>query len=125
MAGENGGGAFLIIYLGCAVLIALPILIAEYTLGRRGGGSAVTSIVALARENGKSPLWAIAAWVGGLSGTAILTFYCVISAWVLLYIPQTFSGLFNTMGPEQIGAHFGATISNAPLWLRRMALSCC
>jgi neurotransmitter:Na+ symporter, NSS family len=116
-AGENGGGAFLIIYLGCAILIALPILIAEYTLGRRGGGSAVGSILALARGNNKSPLWAIAAWVGGLSGTAILTFYCVIAAWIVVYIPQTFSGLFETMGPEQVGAHFGATISNAPLVL--------
>ncbi len=114
-AGENGGGAFLLIYLGCAILIALPILIAEYTIGRRGGGSAVGSIVNLARENKKSPLWALAAWVGGLSGTAILTFYCVISAWIVVYIPQTFSGMFDTMGPEQIGGHFGATISNAPL----------
>ena len=56
----------------------------------------------------------LAAWVGGLSGTAILTFYCVISAWIVLYIPQTFMGVFDTMGPERIGAHFGETISNAP-----------
>jgi len=114
-AGENGGGAFMVIYIGCALLIALPILIAEYTLGRRGGSSAPTSILAIARENNKSPLWVLAAWVGGLSGTAILTFYCVISAWIVLYIPQTFSGYFDTIGPEAISAHFGATISNASL----------
>jgi NSS family neurotransmitter:Na+ symporter len=114
-AGENGGGAFLIIYIGCAALIALPILIAEYALGRRGGGSGPTSIIAVARENNKSPLWVVAAWVGGLSGTAILTFYCVISAWIVIYIPQTFSGFFDTMAPEAITAHFGGTISDKGL----------
>lgn len=114
-AGENGGGAFLIIYIACAALIALPILIAEYTLGRRGGGSAPTSIITLARENNKGPIWVVAAWVGGLSATAILTFYCVISAWIVVYIPQTFSGYFDTIGAEAITAHFGATISDAGL----------
>lgn len=114
-AGENGGGAFVIIYIACAALIALPILIAEYAIGRRGGGSGPTSIIALARENSTSPLWSLAAWVGGLSSTAILTFYCVISAWILIYIPQSFSGFFNAMTPEAVGEHFGATISNAPL----------
>jgi NSS family neurotransmitter:Na+ symporter len=116
-AGENGGGAFVLIYIGCAALIALPILIAEYTLGRRGGGSATQSILKLAQENKQSPLWVLTAWIGGLSGTAILTFYCVISAWIVLYIPQTFAGAFSQMGPEEIGAHFGATISNGPLVL--------
>jgi NSS family neurotransmitter:Na+ symporter len=114
-AGENGGGAFLIIYIGCAALIALPILVAEYALGRRGGGSAPASILALARENNRSPLWVAAAWVGGLSATAILTFYCVISAWIVIYIPQTFSGYFDTIGADAIAGHFGATISNAGL----------
>lgn len=114
-AGENGGGAFMAIYIGCALLIALPILIAEYALGRRGGGSGPTSILAVARENNKSPLWVLAAWVGGLSGTAVLTFYCVISAWIVIYIPQTFSGYFDTIGPEAISSHFGATISNTTL----------
>lgn len=113
-AGQNGGGAFVLIYLGCVVLIALPILIAEYGIGRRGGASAPTSIANVARENNASSLWRIAAWVGGLSGTAILTFYCVIAAWVVLFIPDTLSGMFASMDAEQVGAHFAATISDPP-----------
>lgn len=121
-AGENGGGAFVIIYIACAALIALPILIAEYAVGRRGGASAPSSVIAVARENSKSPLWALAAWVGGLSSTAILTFYCVISAWILIYIPETIANTFGGMAPEAIGAHFGATISNVPMVVLAHAL---
>jgi NSS family neurotransmitter:Na+ symporter len=92
--GENGGGAFVIAYLVCLALIAFPLLAAEYAIGRRSGHSAVESVQALARASGKSELWGGVAWLGMLAAFFILTFYCVVSAWFMAYIPFALSGAF-------------------------------
>ena len=59
VAGENGGGAFVIIYVAAIVLIALPALIAEFLVGRRGGASVVKTMDLLAQRERISPAWAI------------------------------------------------------------------
>jgi NSS family neurotransmitter:Na+ symporter len=92
--GENGGGAFVLAYLVCMALIAFPLLAAEYAIGRRSGHSAVESVQALARASGKSELWGGVAWLGMLAAFFILTFYCVVSAWFMAYIPFAVSGAF-------------------------------
>jgi len=94
--GENGGGAFVLAYLLCLGLIAFPLLVAEYAIGRRSGHSAVESVQALARASGKSELWGGVAWLGMLSAFFILTFYCVVSAWFMAYIPLAVTGAFST-----------------------------
>ena len=96
--GENGGGAFVLAYLLCLALIAFPLLAAEYAVGRRSGHSAVESVQALARASGKSELWGGVAWLGMLASFFILTFYCVVSAWFMAYIPQALSGAFASDG---------------------------
>ena len=53
-AGENGGGAFILIYIACVVLIGLPVLMAEYGMGRKSGMSAVEGVESLARAESKS-----------------------------------------------------------------------
>ena len=78
----------------CLALIAFPLLAAEYAIGRRSGHSAVESVQALARASGKSELWGGVAWLGMLSAFFILTFYCVVSAWFMAYIPFAVSGVF-------------------------------
>ena len=93
--GENGGGTFVLAYLLCLGLIAFPLLVAEYAIGRRSGHSAVESVQALARASGKSELWGGVAWLGMLSAFFILTFYCVVSAWFMAYIPFAVSGAFS------------------------------
>src|SRR5215510_1741979 len=64
--GENGGGAFVLTYLACLVVVAFPLLAAEYAMGRRSGHSAVESVQALARVSGKSEAWGVVGWVGSL-----------------------------------------------------------
>ena len=117
-AGENGGGAFIIVYLICVLVIGLPILLGEYAMGRKSGRSAIEGIQSLAREEGKSDLWGIAGWIGVFTSFFILTFYMVISAWIMSFVFQAVSsGGFAGWDADKSGANFGATIGNIPLML--------
>ncbi len=111
-AGENGGGAFIIIYVGCVILLGLPVLMAEYAVGRKSGRSAVSGVRKIAREEKLSPLWEGLAWIGAIASLAIFSFYIVIATWVLDYIPQAFSGRFTDMTAEESGVNFGLTLAN-------------
>lgn len=124
--GENGGGAFVLAYLVCLAAIAFPLLAAEYAIGRRSGHSAVESVQALARASGKSELWGGVAWLGMLAAFFILTFYCVVSAWFMAYIPAAVSGAFVLDGGsiEASRARFEDVTSraNLPLLLAYLGL---
>jgi len=132
MTGQNGGGAFVLAYLACLVLIAFPLLASEYAIGRRSGHSAVESVQALARASGKSEMWGVVGWVGMLSAFFILTFYCVVSSWLMAYAPLAFSGAFaGAFGDgaanqaDAIGAsemRFDDITSNLPLMMGCLAL---
>ena len=86
LAGENGGGAFVIIYVFCVILIGLPVLAAELFIGRRGRGSAVGSVVRLAHAEGRSSWWALQSWIGMIGSSIIFTYYSVIAGWVIAYV---------------------------------------
>ncbi len=124
--GENGGGAFVLAYLACMILVAFPLLCAEYAIGRRSGHSAVESVQALARASGKSELWGGVAWVGSLTAFFILTFYCVVSSWLMAYAPLAFSGDFGADAGrgalEASEARFDAVTGNVPLMLLCLAV---
>ncbi|MFN3314982.1 MAG: sodium-dependent transporter, partial [Hyphomonas sp.] len=109
-AGENGGGAFIIIYLLCVLLIALPLLMAEYSMGRKSGMSAIEGVQSLARAESKSQNWGIVTWVGSLTAFFILTFYMVISTWLLAYLIQALGGDLNGTTAEESGQNFLNTI---------------
>lgn len=122
--GENGGGAFVIAYLGFIVLIAFPLLAAEYAIGRRSGHSAVESVQALARASGKSELWGGLAWLGMLAAFFILTFYSVVSSWFMAYVPIAFSGDFAAgVGSVDVSAQrFEQVTSDLPRLLLCLAI---
>ena len=109
-AGENGGGAFILVYLVCVLLIGLPVLMAEYGMGRKSGMSAVEGVESLARAESKSQNWGIVGWVGTITSTFILTFYVVISAWLLAFVIQAVKGGFAGMSPDASGANFANII---------------
>ncbi len=121
-AGENGGGAFIVIYLICVALIGLPLLMAEYSMGRKSGQSSIEGIQSLARAEGRSLYWGIAPWIGALTAFFILTFYMVISVWLLSYVPQAFSGAFTGIDADASAENFGRTIGNAPAILGLLIL---
>lgn len=124
--GENGGGAFVLAYLACIALIAFPLLAAEYAIGRRSGHSAVESVQALARASGKSEAWGGVAWLGMLAAFFILTFYCVVSAWFMAYLPMALTGVFADNGAQLADsqARFEAVTSrdNLPMLLGYLAI---
>lgn len=112
MAGENGGGAFVLVYLLCIALIGVPIMMAEILLGRRGRQSPINTMTALAADAGASPRWAWLGWIGVVSGFLIMSFYSVIAGWALAYILKGLSGDFTGLAGESSAAAFVGHISN-------------
>lgn len=112
MVGANGGSAFLFAYLAGLVVLILPLMIGEFVIGRRGGGSAVGSLAKVAAESGATRAWsAVGAW-GVLTGFLILSFYSVIGGWTIAYIPRALSDTFAGQSPEAIGGLFGAMLAD-------------
>ncbi len=103
VAGESGGGAFVLFYVICVVLIGLPVLVAELFIGRRGGMSAVGSVVKIAKAEGRSPFWAIQSWLGMIGAFIILTFYSVIAGWVLAYVVMIGGDLIAAAARDGLG----------------------
>ncbi|MEH6808690.1 MAG: sodium-dependent transporter [Hyphomonas oceanitis] len=116
-AGEEGGGAFILIYMMCVLLIGLPLLMAEYAMGRKSGMSAVEGIQSLARAESRSQNWGIAPWIGTLTAFFILSFYVVISAWLIAFLIQSFGG-FDGMDAAASGQNFADTIGQGEHPLR-------
>lgn len=109
-AGENGGGAFILIYILCVAFIALPLLMAEYAMGRKSGMSAIEGVQSLARAESKSQNWGIVTWIGSITAFFILSFYVVISAWLMAYVIQAIGGNLNGTTAEESGQNFLNTI---------------
>lgn len=112
LAGENGGGVFVLAYLVCIGFIGLPILISEILLGRAGRQSPIGAMVALAESVGVSRRWSVIGWMGALAGFMILSFYGVIAGWAMAYVPSTLSGTFVSISAIEAERSFEAFISD-------------
>ncbi|WP_379550150.1 sodium-dependent transporter [Qipengyuania sp. DGS5-3] len=95
-AGENGGGAFVLFYIFCVLLIGLPVLLSEVLVGRHGQASAPESVRRVAADSGASKGWGIIGSMGVFAAFLILSFYCVVGGWVLYYIGVFAGDLFQT-----------------------------
>jgi neurotransmitter:Na+ symporter, NSS family len=107
IAGDNGGGAFVLVYLACILMVGLPIMMAEILLGRRGRQSPINTMLTVAREEGLSRGWGLMGWIGVLAGFLILSFYSVIAGWALAYVFKAGSGGFTGLDAEGSSALFG------------------
>ncbi len=112
IAGENGGGAFVLVYLFCILLVGVPIMMAEVLLGRRGRQSPVNSMIELAREAGASKAWGLLGWIGVISGFLILSYYSVIAGWALEYVLRVGDGTFVGAKSEFAGTLFNELTGN-------------
>jgi len=110
--GENGGSAFLIIYLAFALGIGLPLLITEITIGRRGQSSATGSYQAVAAVCGRSKAWRHVGPLGIFCAFVILSYYTVISGWTLDYFVKAASGALNGVDADSSAALFSGLLSN-------------
>ncbi|HWP81518.1 MAG TPA: sodium-dependent transporter [Bacteroidota bacterium] len=86
VTGENGGAAFVLLYLGCVLFLGLPVLVAELSLGRRTTLNPVGAFRALS----SSKYWPWVGYLGVVTGVGILSFYLVIAGWTLGYIVRSF-----------------------------------
>lgn len=85
LAGQYGGGAFVLIYLAAVFVFGLPIIMAEIAIGRRGGGGPGPSIRALSAEAGASPFWRAIGWLGVFIPFVGIAYYSVVAGWVVDY----------------------------------------
>ncbi|MDC1007875.1 sodium-dependent transporter [Gammaproteobacteria bacterium] len=114
-AGTNGGGAFVLIYLGCILIIGIPIMISEIILGRRSGNSPINAMRYIALESNRSSSWQIVGWSGIFAGILILSFYSVIAGICLNYIFISASSSGTISSPEQFSNVISSPI-NLILW---------
>ncbi len=112
-AGQNGGGAFVLIYLLCVIFIGIPVLMSEYVIGRGSSqASAVQSVNDLAEQSGAGRQWSLLAWIGMTAAFMVVCFYSSVAGWVLAYIPKFMMGAFDGQTSQQIAAQFGALIGD-------------
>ncbi|SES82050.1 neurotransmitter:Na+ symporter, NSS family [Natronincola peptidivorans] len=105
LLGENGGAAFLLIYLVFVVFIGISVMIAEFAVGRKSNRAAVGAY------KSKSRNWTFAGAIGVLSAFFIMGFYPVVGGWSAAYVAKTFTGLL--ADPAAIGDSFGAFITGS------------
>lgn len=107
VTGQNGGAAFIIIYIACIILMALPVMLCEMMIGRHAQANA-------ARAYGKvsgSKYWRLVGILGVFTGTLIVAYYSVVSGWTLQY---TLSSLTNELHgtPEYFKQYFDSFVGN-------------
>lgn len=112
ITGENGGGAFVLVYLLCIAAIGVPIMMAEVMIGRSGRKSPISAMRELAQRAGKSTNWQLVGWMGVMASFIILSFYSVIAGWALSYIGYAASGTFTDASAETIGGIFSALLAD-------------
>ncbi|MCJ8191400.1 sodium-dependent transporter [Sphingomicrobium aestuariivivum] len=130
LAGENGGGAFVLVYVAFVALLGLPLVLAEIATGRIGQTDAVGSVRDVARRSNASTGWSITATLGTIGAFLILSFYSVVAGWVLYYAGvmggelvsaigrgDPLGGAFAGENNEQIQSRLGALLGNWPLLL--------
>jgi NSS family neurotransmitter:Na+ symporter len=117
VAGQNGGGAFVLVYLGCVILIGLPVMMSEILLGRRGRRNPVATMELLGQEEGSSGQWRWLGVLGVIAGIFILSYYSVIAGWTLFYIVKSATGAFQGASAETVSGIFNGFVGSWQLVL--------
>ena len=112
ITGENGGGAFVLVYLLCIAAIGVPIMMAEVMLGRRGRSTPINAMRRLTTEAGGHKAWQLIGWSGMIAGFLILSYYSVIAGWALSYVGKSVTATFEGAGAEYVGQVFGELLSS-------------
>ena len=109
IVGQNGGGAFVLIYILCTVAVGLPIMLAEFTIGRKTSLNPVGAFQSLK----PGTHWIQIGYMGVLAGFFILSFYAVVGGWTLAYVVKAFTqDISNFSSPQEAGQFFGSFIGN-------------
>jgi NSS family neurotransmitter:Na+ symporter len=112
ITGQNGGGAFVLVYLLAVFLVALPILIAEIAVGRWGQQSPPNAMANVASDQNRSKYWSVVGWFGMLAAYLIGTYYSVIAGWTVVYIFKNAAGDFTGQDAASVSAQFEALLAS-------------
>lgn len=111
IAGENGGGAFLIVYLICVLIFGLPLMMTELFIGKHSGKSAFGAFRAI-RNNNK---WQWLSWLCMLTAIMIMGFYFVVTGWCFHYLTAALIHAFRGADAAALSDHFANFVSNGGL----------
>ena len=109
ITGQYGGAAFVLIYVVCLLALALPLLVMEFAVGRASQKSSTRSFKVLCPKRRVWGLWGYGAWIGSVM---LMTFYTVVTGWMLAYTWYAAAGSLEALSPEAIGAYFGAMLGD-------------
>jgi len=112
LAGENGGGAFVLIYLGSLMVLGIPILAAEMMIGKRGGHSTVGTFAVLHERDGLHKAWKYFGWIAMSTVFLILSFYSVIAGWTLDYTITSLCGGFTIPDKASVTENYQNLLRN-------------
>lgn len=110
LVGENGGAAFILIYLLCVALVGLPVMISELIIGRTTQANAIGAYKKLEPQ---TP-WFLVGATGALSAFLIMAFYSCVAGWVFSYVFKAASGAITTTNPQITEEIFNA--SSSGIW---------
>jgi len=116
IAGQNGGGAFVLVYVLCIACIGIPLLMAELAMGRRGGHSAPATMRRLTADAGRGKFWHGIGWFAVITPLLAIIYYGVIAGWSLDYIVLSVTGRFSGIDAQASAAEFG-NLTGSPLRL--------
>ena len=106
VVGENGGGAYMVVYLIALIIIGLPVMIAEFVIGRHSGKNSVDAYAHYSKK------YRIVGICSMLAPSIILSYYCVVGGWTLMYLYLTISGQLSGLTPDGYSAMFAAASGN-------------
>jgi NSS family neurotransmitter:Na+ symporter len=124
ITGENGGSAFIIVYLVCIAIIGVPLMLAEFLIGRSAQLNSVGSFKKLAAGT----KWHLVGWMGVIAAFCILAYYGVVAGWTIAYVIKALTNTFAALAPAEVEKAFGSFIGD--IWppimyqLIFMALTC-
>jgi len=109
MVGENGGAAFVLIYLAFLVIFGLPIMTMEFAVGRASQKSISESFKALEKKGTK---WHLFGYVGMMGNYLLMMFYTMVTGWMISYLIKMARGDFSGLNPEAVAGKFDSMVSN-------------
>ena len=117
MVGTNGGGAFVLVYLLCVIILGIPLLMAEIAIGRRGRLNPADSMRKIAQEQNRHQTWGLAGLMMIVAGFLIFTYYAVIAGWTIDYTYLSISGTLAKTTTATELANLFQNLINHPLKL--------
>ncbi|MGL4819783.1 MAG: sodium-dependent transporter [Bacilli bacterium] len=116
MTGENGGASFVLVYIIASLIVGIPLVIAEFILGRHSK----TNLLDVVGKLKTSPYWNIMSWLALIGNFFIVVFYTVIVGWVYLYLFKAIKGDFASPTPDALVNTFGDITSSPSAFVAQM-----